>query len=575
MQKRLLVSFILSLFLSVIFAQTNYPQNYFSSPIKGVIHLAGNFGEVRPNHLHGGFDIKTGGKEGMPIYAVADGFVSRIKISPWGYGNALYIDHPNGYTSVYAHLKKFNDTIAAIAKAIQYAEESFEIDTNLTEGYYRFRKGELIGYSGNTGGSQGPHLHFEIRDTESENPINPYYFGYKVKDLVKPRIRKLGIYPVGDNVTINGKQKQKISKVYYGNGTHYLGREDTITVYGDIGFGIDCYDSESSSNNHNGVFSIEMQSDGKRVYYSELEQFAFDKSRYVNAHIDYAEKQAHRLKIQKCYLVKNNELGICKEAINDGVVRFNDDSLHRVKFILKDFQGNKTVFSIKVKSTSKGGKLAPPPTNNKYFFDCKKPNEYKTDNIEVTLPVLCLYEDIAFKVVKKPRIKWTYSPLFQVQNAKTGAHKKYNLRIKAVNLPDSLQSKAFIISVGYKQKRRSVGGTYTDGWVETNVKKFGAFAITVDTKAPVIKPKFKVVDKNNVDLRNYTTISVKVGDNLSGIKKYKGMVDGKWVLFEYEAKKGLLYYTFDERVPPGKHTFTMEVTDAVNNVGTYECSFVR
>ncbi len=567
---------LLFVFLSeAVIAQTHYPSDYFRSPIDPALSLAGNFGEIRPNHFHAGFDLKTNNREGLPVYAAADGYVSRVKTGAYGYGKVLYINHPNGYTTVYGHLRNFNSTIAGSAKKIQYYKESFEIDSLLTPEQLPVKKGDIIAYSGNTGGSQGPHLHFEIRDTKTESPINPYYFGYAVKDNVKPVITKIAVYPIGETAVVNGKHLTKKIKPVRLKGVYSLSKTDSVTVNGDIGFGVECFDTETGSTNQNAVFSIELQSDGKRIYYEELEKFTFENARYVNAHIDYQEKQKHNERIQKCFLSKNNLLGIYKDIENGGVVSFTDNSVHWIKYIVKDFAGNSTEFTLKVRSTSKNKLQKTIAGSNLEVYDCLKSNQCKKQDVEILIPPYALYDDLKFKTSVSPSVRGMYSKIYHVQDDETALQKAYTLNIKPDNLPGALESKAAIISIKAKGKQSYEGGNYKNGWVSAQINTFGNFAVTVDTTAPKISPVFKVLDKNNVDFRNAKMIGIKAYDNLSGIKKYRASIDGKWVLCEYEFKKQLLFYTFDEAVQKGKHTFNIEVTDNKNNISTWTCTFLR
>ncbi|MES2592737.1 MAG: M23 family metallopeptidase [Bacteroidota bacterium] len=575
MLKRFTFFLLAQIFSTLIFAQNPYPVNCFRCPIDSDLCLAGNFGEIRPNHLHAGFDIKTNNREGMPVYAVEDGYIIRIKISPFGYGKALYIAHPNGYTTVYAHLQSFNGNIGNFTRNVQNSKELFEIDTLLSAPIISVKKGDLIGLSGNTGGSMGPHLHFEIRDTKTEMPINPYCFGYKVKDNVKPVITGLAIYPIGEFATVNGKHTVKKIKPVFAKGSYSVNRIDTITVNGDIGFGIECYDTETGSTNQNGVYSIELQSGGKRVYFHDLEKFTFENARFVNTHIDFSEKQKHNDKIQKCFISKNNQLGIYKELSNNGIIQFNDDAVHWIKYILKDYAGNTTEMMLKVKSTSKNDSKATVSNSNPVFLDCFKENQFKNEDVEITIPPYALYDDIKYSYSKSPQKKGIYSMVHHIQNDETALQKAYTLNIKADQVPNSLQNKVAIVSVGDKGQYHYQSGTYKDGWVTAQLKTFGKFAIGIDTIAPKIRPNFKVIDKNNVDLTKAKTIGVKVSDNLSGIKKYRATIDGKWVLCEYEMKQDLLFCTFDPELAKGKHTFNIEVTDDKSNVASWNCTFMR
>ncbi len=574
MQKPIFLIFFVLLFYFPTSAQTNYPQNDFRSPVDTAITLAGNFGEIRPNHFHAGFDIRTNNREGMPIYAIADGYISRIKISAFGYGKALYITHSNGYTSVYGHLKSFDNNIQIFASKIQYLKESYEIDTLLSADILPIKRGEIIGLSGNTGGSQGPHLHFEIRDTKTEMPINPYCFGYKIADTVKPRITQLAIYPLDDYSTINGKKASKKIVPIYKKGKYFFLKQDTILVNGNIGFGIECYDTETKSTNKNAVYSIELQSGGKRIYFFEMEKFSFENARYVNAHIDYESEQKYGTKIQKCFVSKNNQLEIYKNAINGGVINFTDDSVHWIKFIVKDFVGNTTELMLRVKSSFK-------KTSNKeiespvLFSDCLKENVFNSDDIKIIIPAFTLYDDIIFNCEKPSSITGTFSPMYKIMNEETALQKAISISIKPIHLPDLLQNKACIVSINKKGGKVYEGGSFADGWVSTQTRSLGRFAITIDTIPPKIKPNFKLIKDQIPNLHKAKTIGILVNDNLSGIRKYRATIDEKWVLCEYEFKKSLLFYTFDDTITYGLHQFKIEVTDNKENKSTLLFIFKR
>ena len=574
-----LLNFLFTLYFTLP-AQTNYPKNDFRSPVDTTMSLAGNFGEIRPNHFHAGFDIRTNNREGMPIYAVADGYVSRIKISAFGYGKALYITHPNGYTTVYGHLLNFDNDIQTLANKIQYLEESYEIDTILSPVILTVKKGELIGLSGNTGGSQGPHLHFEVRDSNSEMPINPYYFGYIIPDTVKPRITQIAIYPLNESASINGKNSPKKITPIYKKGNYSFLKSDTITANGNIGFAIECHDTETRSTNKNSVFSIELQSGGKRIYYQELEKFTFENARYVNAHIDYESKQKYGSKIQKCFVSKNNESGIFKDVIDRGAIQFNDDSTHWIRFIIKDYIGNTTELTLKVKGSSNRilSKISKERKNDSpdhKMIDCLQENKFNTADFRITIPAAAMYDDVILNYSKKGNMPGTYCPLYQIMDDETPLQKYVSIGIKAIVLADSLQSKACIVSYNKKGKKNYEGGTFSEGWLNTQTKTFGSFSISIDTIAPKIKVYSKQIKDKKFDFSKSKTIGILASDNLSGIRKYRATIDGKWVLCEYEFKKNLLFYTFDQSITKGEHFFQIEVTDDKQNTSILSFVFIR
>jgi hypothetical protein len=290
--------------------QNTYPQNYFRNPLDIPISLAGSFGELRPNHFHSGIDIKTNSRENLNVYAVADGYVARIRVSANGFGNALYINHPNGYTSVYGHLNAYNPVIALYLKNMQYAKESFEVDLFPQAHELPVKKGDIVALSGNTGSSGGPHLHFELRETKTEITINPQLFGYEIEDRVPPAIQAIKLYPLSNSSAINGLNNSASFLVKGKAGNYTLAVSNPIEAHGNIVMGIITSDAQTSAGEKNGVYSIEIKMDGKRYYFHELDKFGFNETRGINSHIDYEERMKSKNTIQRSCVAPNNHLSI-------------------------------------------------------------------------------------------------------------------------------------------------------------------------------------------------------------------------------------------------------------------------
>lgn len=561
----------LLLILKTAVAQISDPD-YFSSPLKIPIVLSGNFGELRSNHFHSGIDIKTGGKTGLPVYTAAEGELSRIYVSPSGFGLALYIDHSNGTTTVYGHLQKLRDDLQNYMHAVQYDKESFAADISVPKGKFRFKKGELVAYSGNSGSSGGPHLHFEIRDTDSQKPLNPLLYHLDVSDDRAPVILSVMLYPLSDDAHVSGKSyAQRIDAVLY-NGTYHLKGNPVLNVYGDIGFAVQTHDYLTGSWNKCGVYEINLLADRKPVYTFRMDQLDFDQTRYVNSHIDYAHYQKYSRRLHKSWVDPGNRLGNYPVLINRGKINLSDRQVHEIKYMIKDVNGNESQLAFNVISKpmkiTKQERTGIPVAYNKKF-------SIEENGLEADFDPGTFYSDFLFDFQVQAAGNGFYSPVFKLHDKETPVHRYYRLRIKAINLPLHLRGKALIAILDAKTgKKQALGGEYSLGWVEANTRQLGNFTITVDTVVPTITP---VNIQNNSTLANKNKISFKIHDDFSGISSYRGEIDGKWVLFEYDAKKDLIEYYFDaSRIELGKkHNLKLTVSDAKKNTKTYEANFYR
>jgi len=390
--------------------------HYYEVPVKIPVFLAGNFGELRPNHFHAGIDIKTQGKTGLPVFAAADGFISRIAISPVGYGNALYIDHPNGTTTVYGHLEKFFPPVAEYIRRIQYEKEQFAIDQIVPTGTFQVRKGEQIAWSGNAGSSGGPHLHFEIRRTKEEIILNPLLFNMPVKDKLRPLIQCIMVYPVSEDASVNGKQTPQrfdVMKIKTGNG-YQLKINQAIPVYGKVGFGIQSVDLLDGNPNKCGIYSIKLSVDNQLIYSFKMDHFAIDESKYVNSHMDYALAINSGRRLYRTWLEPGNKLDIYDKVEKRGIFNATDGKIHQVSYEVSDVYGNTSVLSFKIQSRE----IKLPALKRKgEFFKYNRKNKIDNEDLEFTIPEGALYDDVNFQYIKKPALPKFYSPVYQLHNS--------------------------------------------------------------------------------------------------------------------------------------------------------------
>jgi hypothetical protein len=508
-------------------------------PVKHAVYLTGNYGEIRPNHFHAGLDFRTDAKEHLPIYCIGDGYVSRIKVGTHGYGKVLYITHPNGKVSVYGHQYSFNEAIKKYVRAAQDMLETFEVELFPKPGELKVKQGELIGYTGNTGDSEGPHLHFEIRDEKSEVPLNPLRF-LNVLDTMSPVIRSVGLYE--DDYTAPRLISIKDTT-------------DTLQVPMKFGLGVECLDLEQAGGNSNNVYSIEVWQDGILFQKQTLDSIPFDMARYVNTYCDYDLKREKRIKMQKCFLSKNNDLPIYKYS-HSGYFYLTDTLYHAVKIRVLDFYGKSAEarFTVKRVPATRLKPIVNPPVNclREWEVDAQ---QYSIDMLEKTL-----YKDVFMKDSMSKGVLYFYAKDYNVP-----FQKSVILSMKPTEGQKKYADKLCIVDAGgaYYSSR------YEKDWVNTTTKNFGTYKLVVDTAAPKVK-FVKPRSKKKKIYKNGDVISFQVSDDITGIGPFKIFVNGKFCLSEYEHKTGMIFFIIDDTTPRGKVRVGLELQDKKNNLAVKE-----
>ncbi|MES2805892.1 MAG: M23 family metallopeptidase [Bacteroidota bacterium] len=552
-------------FCTSVFAQVDYPKDYFRSPLDIPMQLSGNFGELRPNHFHAGFDLRTQQKEGLKVYAVADGYVSRIKISTFGNGKTIYINHPNGYTSVYGHLKMANGEIENYIKKTHYKEASFEIEMFFKPDEMVVKKGEIIAFSGNTGASEGPHLHFEFRDTKTEFIINPMLFGYDkfLKDTKKPVVSGVYVYPLDSKTTVNHSKRPLLLNVSLQKDGTYL--SDKVVANGTIGFGISAYDTDDVSFNNNGVYKVQSFYNGKPNFGYEFNTYSFDEMRYINALIDYSRYKKMQQRVQKLFMKNPYNLSIIQADENKGVLQVTPNlaSLYRIE--VSDFFGNKKTIAIPIQYDLLSTTISPEPVQSNYFVKANKDSNFALANMSVFFPAGTFYEDFDLNFDVKN------DTLF-LHDDTVPAHTNFTVSIEDTKSTEAQREKMFIGRI--EGKKINYNPTYRkDSIFNTKVKILGKYALVADSIAPKITMAVPVEGKW---ISEQKTIQLSIYDEVSGIKSYNGYLNGKWVLFEYDNKtRKLTHYFTDGIVAEGANDLKVVVIDNVGNSTTFESRFFR
>jgi len=551
MMKKL--GFVLAIILLSISvkAQDTFPQ--YPSPVDIPVYLSATFAELRNNSFHAGVDIKTQGVEGKDVYAVADGYVSRIGVSPYGYGNVLYITHNDGYTSVYAHLQRFNKEIAKYVKGYQYRNKTFTASIFLGKDTFPVKAGDFIGYSGNTGGSGGPHVHYELRHTKSEKPVNPLYFGLDVADDVKPNIKGLAVYPINDTSTVEGKDQP-----------FYFKDNEFVHANGAIAFGINTDDQVGSSTNKNGPYTYELYLDDVLSFRFECDSFSYSEPKYINSLIDYQRYKEKGNRYVRTEVDPYNRLSMYD--VKNGVVQVEKGDTVNVCFKIDDFAGNISKASFKLVGTEPVEVEKEPLSRSCYFVkaDGSLNSRIAIENLEVEMEKGTLFKDM-WICTSLSDPKGCCSRCYGFGKETQAVFKLFKVRIK----PDAKWAdhpKLFIAYFDGSGKVSSLGGKMTgDGYVETTTRSLGWYALKIDSVQPVVK----ILNfKENDTITSSNTLRVKISDDMTGIESYNMYANDAWLLGQYDAKNNLLYYEVDSHMKEGDNNLKIVVKDAVGNTTT-------
>jgi murein DD-endopeptidase MepM/ murein hydrolase activator NlpD len=555
---------------SNLFSQKNLSTD-FISPLNIPLFLSGNYGELRTGHFHSGIDIKTQGVIGKPVFAAEEGYIARIKIQSGGYGNALYIAHPNGYTTVYAHLDRFIIPVQEYVESQQYEKQKFEIELFPKHDQFVFNQGDVIAYSGNTGRSGGPHLHFEVRKSNGQVPMNGLQFNLPVADNIPPAFKGIYVYNLSENMPVgnNGDPRDSFSAVKKNDSTYRI--EEIIPIRENyFGLGTEVYDYLNGSGNRCGIYTLDYYLDGKFQYGFTVDNISFANTRYINAHMDYALKSAEGISVHRLFSLPNNRLPIYRSANGKGVLSLSNDSLHSVRIEASDVYGNKSVLLCDVRKLADTVSI-PGNVSAGERVNWFEGGVFDEGPFRMTIPPASLYNDIIMDISLEEGISLLHDTL-RIHTIDEPLHKNLVLRVVLDSAALQFKDKLIFARIDEQGKAVSEGGECIDSKLITSTRNFGKYFLMVDTVKPTISPlKFISGGKYTAGQR----ITFQVADEQAGIHSYNAYVDGQWVLLKYDAKSDTMFYTLDEkRIAAGNwHKLVIEVKDEKGNLASYSDTF--
>ena len=531
------------------------PENPFISPFDFPLLLSGNFGELRANHFHGGVDFKTQGVVGKPIRCIADGYISRVTVTPGGYGQAVYITHHNGLTSVHGHLHKFMDAVEKVVEAYQYEHETFAVDLTFDADKFPLKQGEVFALAGNEGYSFGPHLHMELRRTDTGEYIDPLqFYTDKVKDTTAPRATHVMLYPQAGEGVVNGSSRKKVIA--------FANQPNPAEAWGKIAVGIKAYDYMDGTSNNYGVRSVKLFVDSVEVFSSTVDGFLPDENRMINAWTDYEEYATKSSWFMRSQILPGNTWRMLKANDEGGVVTINEERPYVFCYELEDLYGNRRSYRFIIK-----GKQQPiePLQKGRHYLNWNQGNVVQQPGMELIIPKGMLYEDVNLNcrvIADSLNISYDY----QLHDVPVPLHSGCPLVIGVRNYPVTDMSKYYVVRK-HKGRKASAGGYFEEGFMHTTIRELGTYSVSIDTIAPRIVPLNKPQWKTG-------NIQFKIRDAETGIKDYKVYIDGEFVLFKFSSKNAKLTCVHPKRIKKGVlHRMEVVITDCCGNIAKEEFQF--
>lgn len=537
----------------------------FSDPLALPFRLSGNFGELRSNHFHMGLDVRTNGQENLPVYTVADGYVSRIIIEEYGLGKAVFITHPNGYTTVYAHLNRFYEPLEAVVEAQQQADKKVEQDLSFAAGRFLVTRGQEIALSGNTGGSEAPHLHFEIRNTRTGNNLNPLLYGFEMADGHPPVLKGLYWYnrqystyrSPGSSITLEGNE-----------GAYHAARKVIKVRAPFISLGIRAEDKSNDSRFQFGIYRAELRLDDSLIHESTMDNFSYTNSRFINACVDYPKWMRTGMYVQHLALLPGNHLPAWKGS---GLLDLSDGRVHRINIRLFDVSNNITTFENQVQYSGAIEDAQPLTPGTRVLLPGKE-NTVIGSNCKVYFSKAAFYDTVYFALKEQAGTNARKaSALVSLHNASIPVHDNYRVSLKALPFVTERLKKQVVMQLNNGKKKSTSKGTWKDNWLTASFNTLGTVQLLIDT----IPPNIRLVNWQSGQSFTTDAIELKLlcSDETDGVSSFRAELDGQWLLFDRKGNDFNL--SIPENCKPGKHQLAISITDVAGNSRQQSYSFVK
>ena len=545
-----------------IFSKKIYSKNYFAWPLDARIEIVANFGELRPNHYHMGLDCRTEQRENMPVLASADGYIAKVKVEPFGFGRSLYLNHPNGLTTVYAHLNKFEDALEKYVTDKQYELKQWSIYIDIPEDLFPVKQGDFIANSGNTGSSQGPHTHFEIRETKTEKCLNGLMFGLPIDDEIDPEITRLAVY---DRSISTYDQSPKFYSLRKVNGEYEIVGGKVFAPSSRVSFALTMYDRTKVGGGPEGVYAAAVLDNENQISRFELDSISYSETRYFNAHIDYKMKANGGPYVQHLSPLPGYLNKIYTTDKNNGVVVLKDSNSHAIKIIVSDANGNMSFLKFNlIPAKFEPAKKTYPSTQK---FVPNYINIFENNNIKFYMPEGTIYDTINFTFKEFPSA--TGKNIYQLHNSSIPVHSNYPISIRESFAVEDTGKIVMKRVTGSKQGYAKAN--YKHGWYTASFRDFGSFQLLIDREPPTISA---IGFRNGMNDTNASRIIFRVRDNTENVASFVALLDGNWLRFTND-KGGSFIYNFDERCEPGEHELKIIATDQVGNKTEQVYTFTR